>query len=126
MLSAYESCGFMGERVIGFAYKCAQAHSHTRNPASARLPAPCMYTPNQGPLPKANRDTYTHTHTNKHTHTHTRARARAARLVPARSHTDYREMEEADLAQGLVMLGLISLVDPPRDGVLEAVERCRT
>jgi len=23
MISAYESCGFMGERVIGFAYKCA-------------------------------------------------------------------------------------------------------
>jgi hypothetical protein len=22
MVAAYESCGFMGERVIGFAYKC--------------------------------------------------------------------------------------------------------
>ena len=25
MVGAYESCGFMGERVIGFAYRCAAA-----------------------------------------------------------------------------------------------------
>lgn len=25
MMGAYEACGFMGERVIGFAYRCARA-----------------------------------------------------------------------------------------------------
>ncbi len=34
-------------------------------------------------------------------------------------------MKEAELAGGLVFLGLVSLVDPPREGVLEAVDRCR-
>lgn len=50
----------------------------------------------------------------------------AHRLVPAKSHSQYRELDEAELARGLTMLGLISLVDPPREGVLEAVQRCRT
>ncbi|GBF90642.1 p-type atpase [Raphidocelis subcapitata] len=67
MMGAYESCGFMGERVIGFAYK----------------------------------------------------------IVPAQRHDDYRAADESALSSGLVFLGLISLVDPPREGVLEAVDRCR-
>jgi hypothetical protein len=45
--------------------------------------------------------------------------------VDAHNHEWYREAEEASLANGLTFLGLISLVDPPRDGVLEAVDRCR-
>lgn len=48
-----------------------------------------------------------------------------ARVVDARSHDAYRGEDEANLSSGLVFLGLISLVDPPREGVLEAVDRCR-
>lgn len=52
-------------------------------------------------------------------------RAPTPRLVPAARHDDYRAAEESSLSSSLVFLGLMSLVDPPREGVLEAVDRCR-
>jgi len=67
MQEAYERCGFMGERVIGFAYK----------------------------------------------------------KIPARPTASYQSEEGAPPTDGLVFMGLISLVDPPREGVLEAVNKCR-
>lgn len=65
MNAAYERCGFMGERVIGFAYK----------------------------------------------------------KVPARSVESYHQEDQGPPTEGLVFMGLISLVDPPRNGVLEAVNK---
>ena len=67
--SAYERFAFMGERVLGFAYKTFK-----------------------GPLDDTNFET-------------------GKAVVPK---------------ERLVFLGLISLVDPPRDGVAEAVHKCRT
>lgn len=69
MQAAYERCGFMGERVIGFAYRRVDAK-----------PTDWYHTEGGGGPP----------------------------------------------TEGLVFMGLISLVDPPRDGVLEAVNKCRT
>ena len=66
--AAYERFGFMGERVLGFAYKCFD-----------------------GPRDAA-------------------AYSKDDSVVPR---------------EGLVFLGLVSLVDPPRDGVAEAVGKCR-
>ncbi|KAF8072642.1 Atpalpha [Scenedesmus sp. PABB004] len=66
MNAAYERCGFMGERVIGFAYK----------------------------------------------------------KIPARSVESYHT--DGAPTEGLVFMGLISLVDPPRPGVLDAVNKCRS
>jgi magnesium-transporting ATPase (P-type) len=65
MQEAYERCGFMGERVIGFAYK----------------------------------------------------------KIPARPTVSYQTEEGAPPTEGLVFMGLISLVDPPREGVLDAVNK---
>jgi magnesium-transporting ATPase (P-type) len=47
------------------------------------------------------------------------------RVGDAKNHDAYREGDEGELCSGLVFLGLISLVDPPREGVMEAVDRCR-
>lgn len=71
MMEAYERCGLMGERVIGFAYK----------------------------------------------------------LFPARDPDDYKECDGTDREppkDDLVFMGMISLVDPPRPGVPEAVQKCRS
>jgi magnesium-transporting ATPase (P-type) len=65
MQVAYERCGFMGERVIGFAYK----------------------------------------------------------KTPARSVDSFHVEGQGPPTDGLVFMGLISLVDPPREGVLEAVNK---
>lgn len=65
MNAAYERCGFMGERVIGFAYK----------------------------------------------------------KIPARSVESFHVEDQGPPTEGLVFMGLISLVDPPRNGVLEAVNK---
>jgi magnesium-transporting ATPase (P-type) len=65
MQEAYEKCGFMGERVIGFAYK----------------------------------------------------------RIPVQPTESYRTDEGAPPTSGLVFMGLVSLVDPPREGVLEAVHQ---
>lgn len=43
--------------------------------------------------------------------------------VPARSTDSYHEEENGPPTEGLVFMGLISLVDPPREGVLEAVHK---
>jgi magnesium-transporting ATPase (P-type) len=43
--------------------------------------------------------------------------------VPARSTDSYHEPDNGPPTEGLVFMGLISLVDPPREGVLEAVEK---
>lgn len=43
--------------------------------------------------------------------------------VPARSTDSYHEDNNGPPTEGLVFMGLISLVDPPRDGVLEAVNK---
>ncbi|MEW5298334.1 MAG: hypothetical protein WDW36_001472 [Sanguina aurantia] len=68
MNSAYERCGMMGERVLGFAY----------------------------------------------------------RQAPAQEASLYSTEAGAPPTEGLTFLGLISLVDPPRDGVGVAVAKCRT
>lgn len=65
MNAAYERCGFMGERVIGFCYK----------------------------------------------------------KIPARSVDSFHEEDQGPPTEGLVFMGLVSLVDPPRPGVLEAVNK---
>lgn len=71
MMAAYERCGLMGERVIGFAYKTYEA----RDPESYKN---CDGTDREPPK------------------------------------------------DGLVFLGIMSLVDPPRPGVLDAVQKCRS
>lgn len=68
MTAAYERCGFMGERVLGFCYK----------------------------------------------------------IVPSCNPEAYKTEEGAPPTSGLVFMGLISLVDPPRPGVMEAVGKCRS
>ncbi|KAF6263646.1 hypothetical protein COO60DRAFT_1698701 [Scenedesmus sp. NREL 46B-D3] len=68
MNAAYERCGFMGERVIGFCYK----------------------------------------------------------KIAARSVDSFHEEGQGPPTEGLVFMGLMSLVDPPRPGVLEAVNKCRS
>jgi magnesium-transporting ATPase (P-type) len=47
----------------------------------------------------------------------------AALQVPARSTDSYHEDNNGPQTDGLVFMGLISLVDPPREGVLEAVNK---
>ena len=37
----------------------------------------------------------------------------------------YKEEGSGPPSSGLVFMGLISLVDPPREGVLVAVQKCR-
>jgi hypothetical protein len=44
--------------------------------------------------------------------------------VPARSTDSYHEENNGPPTDGLVFMGLISLVDPPREGVMEAVNKC--
>ncbi|WIA28646.1 hypothetical protein OEZ86_011182 [Tetradesmus obliquus] len=68
MNAAYERCGFMGERVIGFCY----------------------------------------------------------RKISARSVDSFHVEGQGPPTEGLVFMGLMSLVDPPRPGVLEAVNKCRS
>jgi len=43
--------------------------------------------------------------------------------VPARSTDSYHEPDNGPPTDGLVFMGLVSLVDPPREGVLEAVNK---
>lgn len=43
--------------------------------------------------------------------------------VAARSTDSYHEDNNGPATDGLVFMGLISLVDPPRDNVLEAVNK---
>lgn len=47
----------------------------------------------------------------------------AFRVAPAQSAAEWRRQEEEgpSPSEGLVFMGLVSLVDPPREGVLEAV-----
>ncbi|MGM0561076.1 MAG: cation-transporting P-type ATPase [Pseudomonadota bacterium] len=45
-----------------------------------------------------------------------------ARMTPS---TGSNSLDEADLEQGLVFLGLAGLIDPPRDEALKAVAECR-
>ena len=47
----------------------------------------------------------------------------ASRTIPSRSVDTYRSEEGAPPTSDLVFMGLISLVDPPREGVLEAVNK---
>ena len=46
--------------------------------------------------------------------------------VPAQDPSVYSTEEGAPSTQGLTFLGLVSLVDPPRDGVEKAIAKCRT
>ena len=48
---------------------------------------------------------------------------RVSLQVPARSTDSYHEENNGPPTDGLVFMGLISLVDPPREGVLEAVNK---
>lgn len=43
--------------------------------------------------------------------------------VPSRSTDSYHEENNGPPTEGLVYMGLLSLVDPPREGVLEAVNK---
>ncbi len=47
----------------------------------------------------------------------------AYKVVPARSVDDYLGDEGLVPTSGLVFMGLISREDPPREGVLEAVNK---
>jgi len=47
----------------------------------------------------------------------------AYKKTPARSVDSFHVEGQGPPTDGLVFMGLISLVDPPREGVLEAVNR---
>ncbi len=46
-------------------------------------------------------------------------------MVPSQDPASYKDDDNGPPTEGLVFMGLVSLVDPPRPGVLEAVKRCR-
>ncbi|HWS75602.1 MAG TPA: HAD-IC family P-type ATPase, partial [Quisquiliibacterium sp.] len=50
-----------------------------------------------------------------------RVLALAQRAVPA----DKEDLDHADVEQGLTLLGLVGIIDPPREEAIQAVARCR-
>ncbi len=57
------------------------------------------------------------------------AQARAGRRVLAFAQRDMpgsqRDLQHADVEQGLTLLGIVGIIDPPRTEAIEAVARCR-
>ncbi|QUX26064.1 cation-transporting P-type ATPase [Nocardiopsis sp. MT53] len=47
-------------------------------------------------------------------------------LAVARRRIDHMPQEPREAENGLVLLGMVGLEDPPRDGVRDAIARCRT
>jgi magnesium-transporting ATPase (P-type) len=99
MNAAYERCGSLGERVIGFAYARAPARSAADYHAEAEAADAARA---EAARAEAEGDT-----------------AKAAELLRGAPKPLY------DPSRGFVFAGLVSLVDPPREGVLEAVHTCR-
>lgn len=101
-MEAYERCGFMGERVIGFAYRLLpsrppQAYKNLAEPHSP----PVQQQRRQGAVPNGGGN------------------------EPGDSAPGVTENALGPPPKdGLVFCGLMSLVDPPRDAVPEAVRAC--
>ena len=67
---------------------------------------------------------------NRHHHarlcpTHTRHHPITQDEFPASADDKYKELEEKVPHDGYTFVGLISLIDPPKNGVPEAVLRCK-
>jgi magnesium-transporting ATPase (P-type) len=115
MQAAYERCGFMGERVIGFAYKRVSFSWLAINSCTRSFKGSCLQgmwhcTTAKGIMrwpPRSRSVTGCVCHVQ----------------VPARTVDSYHEDNNGPPTEGLVFMGLVSLVDPPRDGVLEAVNK---
>ena len=52
-------------------------------------------------------------------------RAARAGLGPAQPPAGHARLTHADVAQGLTLLGLVAIIDPPRDEAIRAVAECQ-